>query len=291
MLETVESVLRGDEAPTELIIIDQSDVQHPNLPSLQPSRACRIRYLWAHSVGLSRARNAGAAAAEHEILAFIDDDMRVTFTWFGSLIRALINAGKRAVVSGRVLSSAPEVPKGFVLALVVDEKPAVFKGRIRKDVLPGNHMAMYQSALAEVGGFDERLGTGSSFPAAEDNDLGYRFLEAGYQIVHEPRAVLYHRAWRSRREYLPIRWSYGYGKGGFYTKHMSFKDRYMLQRMGWDITHRLLLFPRRMLREPLRACGDVVYIFGILFGTIQWLRVRRKAHAAGDVPSHAAFRT
>ena len=131
-------------------------------------------------------------------------------------------------------------------------------------------MAAHRSAFETVGGFDERLGAGGDFPAADDNDFGFRLLEAGYRIVYAPQAVVYHRAWRGKEEYMPMRWKYGRGKGGFYTKYISLKDPHILKRMIWDIVQRILVFPHRLCREPRRACGDLVYILGILSGAIQW---------------------
>jgi GT2 family glycosyltransferase len=178
-----------------------------------------------------------------------------------------------------VLPTAAETPGGFVLALVVGNFPAVYVGRIGTDVLAGGHMAAYRSAFAEVGGFDERLGAGATFAAADDNDLGFRLLEAGYRIIYVPEVVLYHRAWRSRRDYLPMHWNYGRGKGGFYTKYLSLRDRYMLRRMVWDIAHRVLLFPRHVCYERHRACADAVYVLGILSGAVQWILTQRSRTA------------
>jgi GT2 family glycosyltransferase len=276
LLETVESVMRGDEVPAELIIIDQSDVPHPTLPTFKHDRACGIRYLWTHSVGVSRARNAGAAAARHDILVGIDDDMLVLSSWFGTLVRALVDAGPGAIVTGKVLPTDPEAPGGFAPTVVVNEAAAVYEGRIGKDVLPSCHMALYRAAFHDVGGFDERLGPGAPFPSADDNDFGFRLLEAGYRIVYVPGAVVYHRAWRSRQDYLRMRWIYGRGKGGFYGKHLSLSDPYMLRRLVWDISHRVFGFPLRLWKQPRLAYGDPVYVFGILFALAQWLLHQRR---------------
>ena len=67
-----------------------------------------------------------------------------------------------------------------------------------------------------------------------------------------------------------MRWCYGRGKGGFYTKYLSLRDPYMLRRMVWDIMYRLVVLPVRLCHEPRRACGDLAYIAGILYGTTQW---------------------
>jgi cobaltochelatase CobN len=107
-------------------------------------------------------------------------------------------------------------------------------------------MAIRRETLREVGGWDERLGAGTSFPAAEDNDLGFRLLEAGYRIAYHPEAVAWHRAWRAERDYLPLRWAYGRGQGAYYAKHAALSDAYMVRRFGADLGR---------LAAGLRAAG------------------------------------
>ncbi|HEX6607208.1 MAG TPA: glycosyltransferase [Chloroflexia bacterium] len=271
LLETVESVLRGTQVPDEIVIVDQSDVPHPRLPTLTPDRPCAVRYLWSHTVGVSRAKNIALAAARYGVAIFTDDDILVDPEWLAVVQGALAAAGPRAVITGRVLPSRAEVPGGFVPTLVVADTPAVYEGRINTDVLPGCHMAAYRSALIGIGGFDERLGPGSPFRSAEDNDLGFRLLEAGYRIVFVPEAVVYHRAWRPAREYLPVRWAYGVAKGGFYTKYLSLADPYMLRRMVLDLARRTYAFPNRIQHERQRAIGDLVYMAGVGYGAARWL--------------------
>jgi GT2 family glycosyltransferase len=277
LLATVDSVLRGEEVPDELIIVDQSSTPHPVLSKLATQRECEIRYRWTQSVGVSRGRNEAIAAARHEVLVIIDDDILVAPDWFGVFVRALRTAGPGAVVTGRVLPTRPEAPGGFVPALVLSPVPAVYQGRIGTEVLTSCSMAAFRSAFEKVGGFDERLGPGTPFYAADDNDLGFRLLEAGYRIVYVPEAVVYHRAWRPGREYLPMRWKYGVAKGGYYAKYLSLKDGYMLRRMVHDIGHRILGFPVRLLTNRRLAYGDPVYILGILRGTMRWLLTERRA--------------
>jgi len=271
LLETVASVLKGDKVPTELIVVDQSRIPNAALANTKSDRPCDVRYLQTQSIGLSRGRNAGIAQARCDVVAIIDDDMLVEASWFEVLIGHLCQAGERAVVTGRVLPAIAEVPGGFVPAVVSKTSPAIYEGRIGTDVLAGGHMAAFRSLLETVGGFDERLGPGSDFPAAEDNDLGFRLLEAGAPIFYVPEAVIHHRAWRTKSEYLGIRWTYGLGKGGFYAKHLSLTDRYMLRRMGWDIWHRIVRLPRRIAAVPRQTVGDLVYICGIVFGATRWL--------------------
>lgn len=277
LAELVASILQGDELPTEIIVIDDSDSPHEGLASLTTTRACEIRYSWTHSVGLSRANNDGIAAARYNILVFTQDDVLVTPTWFGTIVGALVQAGQRSVVTGQVCPSEPEILGAFAPSTIADPVPAVYKGRINKDVLFAQNMAMYRFVVEEVGYFDKTLGPGTPFPGAEDNDFGLRLLEAGYRISYVPQAVVYHRAWRSKSDYIPLHWNYGRGQGAYYAKYLSLQDRYMLQRMIRDILHHLGQAPRRLWRrQPYRILSDAVYVLGILSGATEWLWTQRR---------------
>src|SRR5580765_2619853 len=66
-------------APAQVIIVDQSpDGSAPDLP--RP-----LTYLRVPDEGASRARNRGAAASLHDVLAFTDDDCVVATDWVGAL--------------------------------------------------------------------------------------------------------------------------------------------------------------------------------------------------------------
>jgi hypothetical protein len=69
--------------------------------------------------------------------------------------------------------TAPETSGGFSSWTKIEEAAEIYEGRVGIDVLwPGN-MAMYRSAMDDIGDFDERLGAGC-FPSSEDNDFGFR---------------------------------------------------------------------------------------------------------------------
>jgi GT2 family glycosyltransferase len=127
----------------------------------------------------------------------------------------------------------------------------------------------------KVGLFDERLGPGTSFPAAEDNDLGYRLLEQGYCICYVPEAVVYHRAWRSERESLSLEWRYGVGRGAYYAKHMSWRDPYMFSRMVHDMKGSAMNFLGHMIYKRRLNFDFLLSAFGIFYGAVRWQVNRR----------------
>jgi GT2 family glycosyltransferase len=270
LAETVASVLGGNTLPDELIIVDQSELPHPDLMEQNRHKDCQIRYIRSDTAGVSRARNEGLNTAIHDQLIIIDDDMQAPKEWFGNILRELIDAGQNSVITGQVLPGAVEQSGGFVPATIVSNQPQTFRGRISTDVLVSCNMAMHSSTFYKIGGFDERLGPGTRFPAAEDNDYGYRLLEAGFEIRYSPEASIFHRAWRGGKEYFSSRWGYGRGKGGFYTKHSRLIDGFMLRRMLGDVFIRFTRFPWRFIHKPRLAIGDLYYAFGIIVGSIDW---------------------
>jgi GT2 family glycosyltransferase len=270
LVETVESVLAGDQRPAEIVVVDQSDEPNGDLEALAREESPSLRYLWSRGSGVSKARNRGIHEATHDVLAFIDDDVRVTSDWFRNLVRALCAAGPDAVVTGRVLPEASPVEGGFVPSTIDHPEPVVYAGRIESDILYSNNMAVWRSIIDAVGPFDERFGGGTRFKAAEDNEFGFRVLEAGFRIHYTPDATLYHRAWRSRGDYHALSWRYGYGQGAYYAKHTHLRDRHMLGRLRRDLGHRSVRMLRFARRQPHRAVGQLVYIAGLVAGALHW---------------------
>jgi len=262
---TVASVLAGETVPEEIVVADQSAA---------PTAIDGARTLSVPPRGLSASRNRGIEAASGEIVLVTDDDILVAPGWHRAFVEALVAGGPHTVATGRVVIGEPEVPGGFAPSSAASERPAAYRGRLAVDVLAGGNMAAWRATLVEIGLFDERLGAGAAFPAAEDNDLGFRLLEAGYEIVYVPEALAVHRAWRPERQHLVYRWRYGLGKGGFYSKHA------LRGRMRGDIAPRVRRLPSGMRPGRRRAAaGDLAYVAGILAGTATWVwkeRVRRR---------------
>jgi GT2 family glycosyltransferase len=161
--------------------------------------------------------------------------------------------------------------EGHVPSLTQRTEPEIFAGRPFCDPLSSGNMALRRQAFDDVGLFDERFGAGASFPSAEDNDFGYRLLEAGYEIAFVPDAIVYHRGVRRGRALARLDWSYGHGQGAFYAKHMSLSDLHMLRRLGRNTAYRL----RRLapaLRGNRGALREGIYLAGLISGALAWVR-------------------
>jgi GT2 family glycosyltransferase len=273
LLDTIASILEGDTKPAEIVVVDQSRERDAQIAEHADDS---IVYISSPGRGLTQARNIGVARARGRVIAFSDDDVRVDRTWLAALVVAIGAEEDRLVSAGQVIPAPPERPGAFTSSYYVDDTPATYTGRIERDPLGGGNMAMYRSGFDVVGPFDERLGAGGRYPAADDNDFGLRLLEAGFSIVYVPEAIVYHRAWRSRWRYPVVRWRYGRGKGGFYGKHLGLSGRHIQRRLARDVGRRLRHLPSNALRNPRQAVGDLAYIAGLASALAQWLVTERR---------------
>lgn len=278
LLDAVESILAGDELPAQLVVADQSTGPRAALPT---GGGVDVAHLALSSVGQSRGLNAAIAAAGHDVIVFTHDDVRVEPDWLARLVAALLAAPPRTAVTGRVLPDASE--PGHVPSVTTRTEPERFAGRLLADPLFPNNMAVPRAAFEEIGLFDERLGVGTDFPAGEDNDWGYRLLEAGWAIAFVPDAILHHRGARRGRALVRLEWGYGRAQGAFYAKHLSWSDRHMLRRLGRNAAYRT----RRLgpaLRGDRSAMRQGVYLAGLLTGVAGWWRRHGRAGGGYDVP-------
>jgi histidinol-phosphate phosphatase family protein len=138
--------------------------------------------------GPAAARNAGWRRARTEWVVFLDDDVLPSPAWRDDLEADLAVAGDDVGgVQGRIEVPLPDRPTDWERNV----------GGLESARWATADMAYRRSALAAVGGFDER------FPRAyrEDADLGLRVTEAGWRIVDGRRTVVHPvgraRAWVS----------------------------------------------------------------------------------------------
>lgn len=135
-----------------------------------------IHWITQPHQGVSVARNRGVAAAQGEIIAFIDDDCLAQPSWIRYLVEPF-HDGRVYGVSGRVIYVREgHIPEPFERPI---ENP--------KALWPmGCNIAYRKSVLTEVGGFDPGL------TAYEDKDVAIKIWERGH-IVPEPKAKVFHQ--------------------------------------------------------------------------------------------------
>jgi glycosyltransferase involved in cell wall biosynthesis len=177
--------------PLELILVDDRHDRSGPLVDLPPVLAPVTRIVPGRAAGPAAARNIGWRAAAYPWVAFLDDDVVPSPEWLFLLEDDLDVDDSVAGVQGVVEVPLPE-----------RRRPTDWE-RVTSDLAGGRwitaDMAYRRSALAGVGGFDER------FPRAfrEDTDVAYRVRRAGGMLVVGRRRVTHpvrpESAWVSLR--------------------------------------------------------------------------------------------
>jgi GT2 family glycosyltransferase len=176
--------------------------------------------------GVSYARNAGIVASKGDIVITVDDDVTTPSDWLERLLAQFIRPDVM-VVTGNVLARELETSaqqlfetygalgRGFE-RLEVDGK--WFRSSARHALqtwrFGGTANAAFRAKIfshPEIGLMDEALGPGTPTGVGEDTYLFYRVLKAGYTLVYEPSAYVWHKHRRDMPGFR--RQIYNYSKG------------------------------------------------------------------------------
>lgn len=157
---------------------------------------------YPRGLGMPRARNEGLGVARGEIVAFLDDDVRLPAHWAASML-SLYRDSRVGAVGGYVDHPVQYTPvrKAMyrMLGLTSDRFTIDWGGFNRgpSSHLPGEQSAQWltgcnmsfrRSALDQVGLFDEGLGTFWH----EDVDTTHRVARAGWDVVSSGRMAVKH---------------------------------------------------------------------------------------------------
>jgi GT2 family glycosyltransferase len=207
LLRTIDSIRNQSIRPRQIILVDNRPATSGVAAMYAEHRLDDVQLIPVEAPGLSRARNAGLAAATGEIVAFTDDDVVVDRRWAEAMVDAFVD-DRVACVTGLVLPWELETPaqglfeqfggfgKGFQrrrFDLVDDRDPNPLYPYAAGVFGTGANSAFRTTVLDQVGGFDVCLGTGSPARGGEDLDIHLTLIQRGHSIVYEPAALIRHR--------------------------------------------------------------------------------------------------
>lgn len=176
--------------------------------------------------GLAYARNTGFVASSGDILIATDDDVTVPPNWIETLIKPFTRADVM-VVTGNVLPIELEnkyqqafenyggLGRGFDTIKVGGEWYDLFPHKPSPTwALGATANAAFRASIfghADIGLMDECLGPGMPSGVGEDTYVFYKVLKAGYAIIYNPKAFVWHKHRKTRKALE--RQIYGYSKG------------------------------------------------------------------------------
>jgi glycosyltransferase involved in cell wall biosynthesis len=208
--ECLQSVCALDYPGLEVIVIDDGSTDATAEIARRHERA---RVVTIPHSGLAVARNAGAAAAHGELIAFIDADAYPSPEWPYYLALGMDRSDVVAV-------GGPNLPPSSdsLIAQAVARAPGgpthVLLNDDRAEHIPGCNMAFWRDALIGAGGFDPIYTA-----AGDDVDLCWRMLDRGHAIAFHPAAVVWHHRRGGRRAYLRQQRGYGHAETLVAARH------------------------------------------------------------------------
>lgn len=189
----------------------------------------QVRYVHELQPGLSHARNAALATARGELIVFTDDDVHPNPDWLDEIAAEFARNPRLGMLGGRVLLAHAGLQK-------VSYQPSTerqeFAFPASGSFVIGANMAFRREVFERVGGFDTRLGAGAWFAGAEEVDLFYRALKAGYTQLYAPNILVHHDHDRTRIDQVcGMEFSYGKGLSAHLVKHVLRGDTVALRRL------------------------------------------------------------
>lgn len=132
-----------------------------------------------------------------------------------------------------------------------------------------------------VGGYDVRLGAGTTTRGGEDLDVYLSCIQEGHQLVYEPAAIVRHQ---HRRDLGLLRhqvFGYGVGLGAVLTKRMCVKQERaeMLVRLPAGLRYLFSAMSPKNLGKSTRYPRSLTLaeLIGIAYGPLAFFRSRRSA--------------
>jgi GT2 family glycosyltransferase len=248
--------------------------------------------------GLAYARNAGFVACTGAIAVCTDDDVTPPPDWLEKLLAPFVRPDIMAV-TGNVLPLELETAAQRLFEVY----GGLGRGFARREVGPtwfrsqriavptwelgATANAAFRTAIfahPQIGLMDEALGPGMPSGVGEDTYLFYKILKAGYTIVYEPGAYVWHR---HRRTLAALRRQlYCYGKGHIaylLTTLLRDDDQRALVRLLFEMPKGYLWYLKQFVRGrgeyPLALAA--LEIISALAGPWALWQSHRRVHREG----------
>ena len=261
----IESLATQTDRSIELIIVDQNQDDRL-LPHIARGRSLGIDIIHErHSPpNLSGARNHGIRCAKGEVLAFPDDDC-----WYEpEVIKVIRRRFNDTVEIQAIVAQWVEHVKAGASGRESFELSLDDWRRFRGGQANSNTLFFRKEWFDKLGGFDERLGVGQWYGAAEETDFVLRALNGGVKILYCPTAQVHHPYNAERTQNLMENCHKARlrarGTGAIYAKH----------RISFYVIIRGLIAPLVVPLFRLRKMADILRgVFtsiGRLEGYLKW---------------------
>ena len=224
--------------------------------------------------GPAVARNLGLSNAHNDIVFFTDADCEPISSWAAEMLAPFSDP----LVVG-VKGSYRTHQKEIVARLVqyeFEERYDKLERHATIDFIDTYAAAFIKAVISKIGGFDP------AFPRAvsEDAELSYRLSRAGYRLVFNRSAVVYHRHPYTWKAYVRRKIKFSYWRMMAYRLHPTkfLRDSYTPQVLKIQIMLGYVIFGFTGLAiyNPIFLCGTVLALGCLLVSAIPFIRRVKK---------------
>lgn len=182
----------------EILVVDNASVDETRATCAQWVSQGDIRYVYEPVAGLSQARNTGWREARGRLVGYLDDDGRASHGWLAAALQAFAQEPAPGWVGGPIDLDWAGPPPSWL-----DEELQECLGRLDWGPTPrwlepherlgGGNSFYPRELLAQVGGFDTRLGRkGNLLLSGEETQLQRRLEAGGHRLFYHPGVRMLH---------------------------------------------------------------------------------------------------
>jgi GT2 family glycosyltransferase len=232
----------------EIIVVDNGSTDGSREAVRQKS-AIRLITI-ERNEGFASAVNIGVRESTGELIALVNNDVKLTSKWLLSLSAVFSGDPTIGAATGRLLFKHEHTVVNDLGSIVLLNGAGFHRGLGTADTdtfetvyvgaPSGAACLIRRSAYLKAGGLD-----GSYFAYFEDVDLGWRFWQMGIKVICEPSAIAYH-SWQSTSKRFGASFRvYHCAKNSFAT--------FLKNAQGRFLPEAFLLWSLRLLLEVIRS--------------------------------------
>lgn len=180
----VKSALTQSWPPDEVVVVDDGSTD--GSPEVAESFGGEVRVLRQPNGGVAKARNAGVAATDSELIAFLDGDDAFVETRLEKLV-GLLDTSKAAFAWSDAWRWDGTTTAERLVPTIKQKGVSLGLDAFLDDNVFSPHMVIRSAVFRAVGGFDESL------RISEDYDFYFRVLLAGHRYAFSEEPLYLYR--------------------------------------------------------------------------------------------------
>ena len=300
-LKLTLQALHEQDSPREIEIMVIDNHPSSNLTPPAVAHFPQVVLISEQRQGLAYARNAGFVHGRGGIMITTDDDVIMPPDWVEQLVSPFISK-EVAIVTGNVLPRELETESQYLFEeygglgrgfSVIEAGPSWLNDLGNKAVptweLGATANAAFRTKVfrdSRIGLMDEALGPGMPSGVGEDTYLFYKTIKAGYTLVYQPDAFVWHTHRRNIKALRSQIYNYSKGHVSYHlTTLLRDSDRRAISYLLFHLPYWTLKRIKRRLRGrshyPIWLI--LLEIWGYITGPFALWRSRRRVRREGRI--------